>query len=87
MTVASGMLYQAEREHNIDLGRSYVIGDKTLDIEMARSVGAGAALVRTGFGDESIRRLKDKTLRPDFVCDNVLDAVKAILGRELGIKN
>jgi D-glycero-D-manno-heptose 1,7-bisphosphate phosphatase len=73
------MLYQAEREHNIDLGRSYVIGDKTLDIEMARCVGAGAALVLTGFGNDSIRRLESKAVRPDFICDNVLEAVKVIL--------
>jgi D-glycero-D-manno-heptose 1,7-bisphosphate phosphatase len=75
----AGMLYQAEREHNIDLARSYVIGDKSLDIEMARSVGAAAALVLTGFGNDSLRRLKGKSLEPDFICEDVLEAVKTIL--------
>jgi D-glycero-D-manno-heptose 1,7-bisphosphate phosphatase len=75
----AGMLYQAQRDHGIDLGRSYVIGDKTLDIDMARVVGAGAALVRTGFGLDSIRRLEGKSLQPDFICDTVLEAVRAII--------
>ena len=76
-----GMLYQAERELNVDLTRSYVIGDKTLDIEMARSVGAGGVLVLTGFGNDSVRRLKGKSLQPDFICRDVLEAVKIILAQ------
>src|SRR5262245_3898428 len=75
----AGMLYQAQREHNIDLSRSYVIGDKTLDIEMARSAGAGAILVLTGFGRDSVRRLEGKAVQPDFVSENVLEAVRTIL--------
>jgi D-glycero-D-manno-heptose 1,7-bisphosphate phosphatase len=75
----AGMLLQAAREHNIDLERSYVIGDKTLDIEMAKSVGARGALVLTGYGPDSIRRLKGKALQPDFISDNVLAAVRTIL--------
>jgi len=77
----AGMLRQAAREHNIDLERSYVIGDKTLDIEMARSVGARGALVLTGYGRDSIRRLEGKALQPDFISDNVLEAVRTILTR------
>jgi D-glycero-D-manno-heptose 1,7-bisphosphate phosphatase len=76
-----GMLHQAEREHNIDLSRSYVIGDKTVDIEMARSVGAAAGLVLTGFGNDSIRRLAGKSLQPDFIGEDVLEAVRIILER------
>ena len=77
----AGMLYQAQREHNIDLRRSFVIGDKTLDIEMARSVGAAGILVLTGFGHDSIRRLEGKALQPDLICENVLEAVRMILER------
>jgi D-glycero-D-manno-heptose 1,7-bisphosphate phosphatase len=77
----AGMLHRAAGEHQIDLSRSFVIGDKTLDIEMARAVGAGAALVLTGFGRDSIRRLEGKPLQPDFICENALEAVRIILGR------
>ena len=74
-----GMLYKAEREHQIDLTASYVIGDKTLDIQVARSVGARGALVLTGFGRDSIHRFQGSALQPDLVCDNVLEAVRAVL--------
>jgi D-glycero-D-manno-heptose 1,7-bisphosphate phosphatase len=75
----AGMLHQAAREHNIDLGRSFVIGDKTLDIEMAKSVGARGVLVLTGYGHDSVRRLESKALQPDLISENILDAIKTIL--------
>ena len=75
----AGMLHQAAREHNIDLERSYVIGDKTLDIEMAKSVGARGVLVLTGFGRDSIRRFKGKDVQPDLVSENILEAIRTIL--------
>ena len=80
----AGMLYQAAREHNIDLERSYVIGDKTMDIEMAKSVGARGALVLTGFGRDSIRRFEGKALQPDLISENVLEAIKTILAENTG---
>jgi D-glycero-D-manno-heptose 1,7-bisphosphate phosphatase len=40
-----GMLLRAKNEHGFDLRRSYVIGDRMLDIEMAHSVGAIGMLV------------------------------------------
>jgi D-glycero-D-manno-heptose 1,7-bisphosphate phosphatase len=40
-----GMLLQAQRELEIDLGNSYVIGDKHLDVETAYAVGAKGVLV------------------------------------------
>jgi len=40
-----GMLLRAKEEHGFDLRRSYVIGDRMLDIEMAHSVGAIGVLV------------------------------------------
>jgi len=40
-----GMLLRAKNEHGFDLRRSYVIGDRMLDIEMAHNVGAIGVLV------------------------------------------
>jgi D-glycero-D-manno-heptose 1,7-bisphosphate phosphatase len=42
----------AAREHGLDLGASACVGDRLRDVEPARSVGAVAVLVRTGYGDE-----------------------------------
>ena len=41
---------RACRDHGIDLARSWMIGDRTADIEMARRKGLRSVLVRTGEG-------------------------------------
>ncbi|MFZ2198694.1 MAG: lipopolysaccharide heptosyltransferase II [Thermodesulfovibrionales bacterium] len=43
-----GMLLDARADHDIDLKRSIVIGDKDIDMQLARSVGATGILVCTG---------------------------------------
>jgi D-glycero-D-manno-heptose 1,7-bisphosphate phosphatase len=40
-----GMLLRAKKEHGFDLRKSYVIGDRMMDIEMAHSVGSIGVLV------------------------------------------
>jgi D-glycero-D-manno-heptose 1,7-bisphosphate phosphatase len=45
-----GMLLRAAREHGVDLARSWMIGDKALDLEAGRNAGCRVALVRTGYG-------------------------------------
>jgi D-glycero-D-manno-heptose 1,7-bisphosphate phosphatase len=75
-----GMLLRAAREHRIDLTRSFVIGDKLSDIELARGAGASGALVLTGYGGQTLGRGKG----PGIVADNLLEAVKQILDRPEG---
>jgi D-glycero-D-manno-heptose 1,7-bisphosphate phosphatase len=43
-----GMLLVAAREHDIDLARAWVIGDKVSDADAGRAAGCNALLVRTG---------------------------------------
>jgi D-glycero-D-manno-heptose 1,7-bisphosphate phosphatase len=47
-----GMLERAAREHRIDLRRSWMIGDKDVDLQAGRNAGCRVALVRTGYGAE-----------------------------------
>lgn len=46
----TGMLEEAAREHGIDLSRSWMIGDKAIDVECGRRAGCRTILVRTGYG-------------------------------------
>lgn len=55
----TGMLEMAERYYDIDKSRSWMIGDKRIDIECGRNYGVRTALVGTGYGAaerENIRR-------------------------------
>lgn len=45
-----GMIEQAVHDHGFDPARAYVIGDKDVDVDMGRGVGATTILVRTGHG-------------------------------------
>src|SRR5437762_11193937 len=46
---APGMIVDATREHQIDLFRSFLMGDKEIDVECAHNAGVRAIRVRTGF--------------------------------------
>jgi D-glycero-D-manno-heptose 1,7-bisphosphate phosphatase len=74
-----GMLVRAVKEHDIDVGRSYVVGDKASDINLASMAGAPGVLVRTGYGAETLANPRTWPCTPLFVADNLLDAVERIL--------
>jgi len=51
-----GMIRQAQARFSIDLSRSFVVGDKTADVDLATGVGARGVLVRTGHGAVELGR-------------------------------
>jgi phosphoglycolate phosphatase-like HAD superfamily hydrolase len=56
-----------------------VVGDRWLDIQLARAVGARAVLVRTGFGSTAERQ-QPSDVTADAIADNLVDAANWILG-------
>lgn len=75
-----GMVLQAANELGIDATRSYVIGDKSCDIELAHNVGARAIMVLTGYGPVELNRLREAQLAPPhFTAADLYDAVQYIL--------
>lgn len=71
-----GLVDRAAHDLDLDPARSFVVGDKRLDVELARAVGARGILVRTGYGGEASRT---PGLDADAVVDNVNDAAGWIL--------
>lgn len=71
-----GLLKKAALEHSIDLTRSYVVGDKKTDVELARNAGSKGILVKTGFGSS---QLKTMASAPLFVAEDILDATDWII--------
>ena len=43
-----GMILEAQRDHGIDLSRSYLVGDKRIDAECGRKAGVRTVLVENG---------------------------------------
>ena len=53
-----GMLDYAAERHGIDLGRSWIVGDKVSDLEAGLKAGlAGGFLVKTGHGEAEARSM------------------------------
>jgi len=50
-----GMIQQAVRQFEIDLAYSFGIGDKLADLGAATAAGARGILVRTGYGESTMR--------------------------------
>src|SRR5215471_17528707 len=67
---APGMIVQATRDHEIDLSRSFLIGDKEIDVECAHNAGIRAIRVRTGIQCEVAGS------RADWVANDVPAAVE-----------
>lgn len=78
------MIYQAAEDLMIDLDRSWVIGDKPADIGLSSTVGGGAILVRTGYGEQMKNDPLIQSLRP-FIADNLAQAVDEILSKSSAI--
>jgi D-glycero-D-manno-heptose 1,7-bisphosphate phosphatase len=75
-----GMLERAAQEHNLDLRRSFVVGDRYGDVQLAHRVGARAILVRTGYGEGEIQWHSAKwPARPDFIAADIAAATDWIL--------
>jgi histidinol-phosphate phosphatase family protein len=52
-----GLVKEALKEHNIDLSRSIVIGDKSSDMKLADSLGLLSIMLNTGHGRSELKRL------------------------------
>jgi D-glycero-D-manno-heptose 1,7-bisphosphate phosphatase len=75
-----GMLEQAASEHALDLRRSFVVGDRYGDIELAHRVGARAILVRTGYGEGEIQwHSANWPVPPDFISADLAAAAEWIV--------
>jgi D-glycero-D-manno-heptose 1,7-bisphosphate phosphatase len=80
---APGMLLQAAQDLNIDLTRSYFVGDTFRDMEAAKKAGVKGVLVKTGYGQDFLQDdgpdRETAEAKPDFIAADILEAVKWIL--------
>ncbi len=65
------MLLRASKEHKIDLAKSFMVGDRDIDMECGRSAGCRTVLMLTGVADESQAKGR---LVADHVAANLADA-------------
>jgi D-glycero-D-manno-heptose 1,7-bisphosphate phosphatase len=71
----SGMLLQAARELNLDLNRSFLVGDRWKDIIAGQSVGCKCFFIDYGY-------LEPRPIYPYVKVESLLEAAQLILGDE-----
>jgi D-glycero-D-manno-heptose 1,7-bisphosphate phosphatase len=68
-----GMILDAQRDHRIDLARSFMIGDKLIDAQCGRNAGVRTILVPTG------TEKRDGRSDADWEVANLTEAAEVIL--------
>jgi D-glycero-D-manno-heptose 1,7-bisphosphate phosphatase len=67
------MVLEAAREFEVDLSRSFFIGDKSADVECGRRAGTHTIQVMTGYG-------RAQECAPDFAAEDLVAAIEIVLG-------
>jgi D-glycero-D-manno-heptose 1,7-bisphosphate phosphatase len=67
-----GLLLEAAREHGIDLGRSFMVGDRWRDVGAGRAAGCFTVLIDRAYAEPM-------TETPDAVCADLAGAAVIIL--------
>ncbi|OPY89498.1 MAG: D-glycero-beta-D-manno-heptose-1,7-bisphosphate 7-phosphatase [Syntrophaceae bacterium PtaU1.Bin231] len=71
----TGMIEAAARDYPVDLGASWFVGDRTMDLQTGINAGLATVLVRTGKAGKDGRF----DVRPDFTFDTLGEAVAFII--------
>ncbi|MFX0039502.1 MAG: D-glycero-beta-D-manno-heptose 1,7-bisphosphate 7-phosphatase [Promethearchaeota archaeon] len=64
-----GMILKAKLQHNIDLTKSYMVGDTLNDIQTGKAANCKTVLVLTGYGKEEQKNIS--SVIPDMIFKNL----------------
>lgn len=73
-----GMLKKAAEEFGVDLRRSFVVGDRMVDIQSAHNCGATPILVLTGYGHEELELCRERGVEVPHVAPDLRAAMELI---------
>ena len=69
-----GMILKAKQKHNIDLSKSFFIGDSTTDMKCAENAGLKKILVKTGYGKDTLHECIEENIFIDYLAEDLFDA-------------
>jgi histidinol-phosphate phosphatase family protein len=75
----TAMVLKAAKEHNIDLKKSYTVGDSVRDYLLGYNCGAKGILVLTGHGKSQQKKIKSQKIKPLAVCKTMKQAAELII--------
>lgn len=75
----AGMLFQATYDYGLSLSQSIIIGDQPSDIQAGKKAGMSTIFVRSGLGEQWLKRRNEWTCEPDMIADDLAMAADMIL--------
>ena len=75
-------LEQAAKDYNIDLQRSFMVGDHPCDVQLAKNVGARGIYVLTGHGRKHVAELPEDA----EIVSGIMEAAERIISYRLDTK-
>lgn len=73
---STAMVSKALQDIPIELSRSFIVGDKLSDMELAKNLGIPGILVLTGYGQETLQKIEN----PFFhVSQNLTEAMQIVM--------
>ena len=69
-----GMLLEGIKKYNVDISKSYMIGDKKGDLEAGKRAGLKSVLVLTGYGKNTVKDIENDYL----IADDLLDVANLL---------
>jgi len=77
-----GLFLKAAQDFEIDLKKTYTVGDYISDIEAGVAVGSKTILVRTGRGEKALLERDKWSVEPDYIVSDLSEAVEIIIKSE-----
>ncbi|MDI6641746.1 MAG: D-glycero-beta-D-manno-heptose 1,7-bisphosphate 7-phosphatase [Elusimicrobiota bacterium] len=77
-----GLFLKAKKDFKLNFASCYLVGDKIADVIAGKSVGCKTILVKTGFGRIELKNRDIAQIQPDYIANNLFDAVNWILKNE-----
>lgn len=73
-----GLILKAAIKYNIDLSKSFLIGDSYTDMKCAEFAGLKKILVLTGYGEDALKKCTEENVKIECVVNNIFEASKFI---------
>lgn len=71
---ATGLLEAAERDFDIDMSMSWLVGDRAGDILTGKSVGVRTVLLESGYGTAGL----EEEVEPNYILNDLRDVVEIL---------
>ena len=74
----TAMIDEAARKHDVDITKSYIVGDAYSDMKTGENAGIKRILVMTGYGKIAYKKCLDEKVKIDFIAEDLSEAVEYI---------